>query len=149
MLFDNPQVHIYDTRSDGRFIFSLNNLSGMQDVFITTDVNDSLENVELLINNDFSADFPQFIETAFSLGPGDKKMIEALIRNKEIRMAFDTALHQTQSRKNESSVFFGLEKTVVRLRDFISLKSMEEVFTEIVRPVKVRKNKKEIGRAHV
>ncbi len=60
VLFESPQIHINQTRSDGSFIFSLNNVESTKDIYLCPN-NKTGRKLELLVNNDFS-DEAVFIE---------------------------------------------------------------------------------------
>ena len=54
---DNPQMHIFTTNGQGEFISTLKHVSGPQSVFLCIrDENE--ENMEILVNNDYSTNFP-------------------------------------------------------------------------------------------
>ena len=47
------QIHIYSTRRKGEFVFSLNHLTKIRDVFVSVEPKEN-NNAEILINNDFA-----------------------------------------------------------------------------------------------
>ncbi len=139
VLFDNPQLHIQKTKADGEFIFSLNGLSDVQDVYICPAVQDSVK-TKILVEQDFMTDYPHIVHVRFPFTINDKSFLEELYLNFQLNDEFSTEKKPEQSiypiKENKT---FGdiIHKTV--LADFITLKTINEVFTEIVPNVKIRK----------
>lgn len=139
VLFDNPQVNIYNTRSDGRFVLTMHEVTGLQDVFLCP-APETTGSAEIMVNQDFSASYPELQPVAFPYDSTDADFLEELVFNARIKATFGTSAITEREKTKLAPVYFGNEKTVIYLDDYISLKSMKEVFTEIIPVVKVRKS---------
>lgn len=141
VLFNNPQLHVNKTKDDGTFIFSLNNLSGINDVFLSPEVVHGDKNeYELLLNNPFSNNYAEFWNQKSFIDTTDFELVRDLFVNAQIRKKFCAPLQLDTISRNKSS-FSNISEftTSILLSDFVSLKSMEELFTEIVDQVRYKK----------
>ena len=142
-LFNNPQLHIYKTRDNGEFIFSLNNLDGINNVFLCTDLKqDENTDPEILIKNSFSQDipdiglFPVFVDTM------DKKSLEKAYINSQIQNQFYKKEFKEVHKKIKTGQFnIGGKKITKYLDNYVKLENMEVVFTEIFPNIKYNKSK--------
>jgi len=139
VLFDNPQVNIYNTRSDGRFVLTMHEVTGLQDIYLCP-APESSGSPEIMVNQDFSATYPVLQPVAFAYDSTDADFLKELVFNARINSTYGTSVIAEKEKTKLSPVYFGNEKTVIYLDDYISLKSMKEVFTEIIPVVKVRKS---------
>jgi hypothetical protein len=137
VLFGDFQVHGSTTSDDGSFVFTLNNLTGDQDLYVYAGQSGELEQ-EILINSGFSNDFPNVSDAFHPPDSSSAQLIEEMWTELQVTKHFphDSAV---QYNWNKSLPFlFGKEMITIRLDDYISLTSMKEVFTEIIPFVKLR-----------
>ena len=136
VLFGDFQIHGTRTREDGSFVFSLNNLAGNQDLYFYAGQNGEQEQ-EILINSDFSNDFPD-VSDAFRLpDSSSSQLIEEMWTNLQVSKNFPDASAVQNNRKKQLPFLFGEEMITIRLDDYIPLVSMREVFNEIIPFVKL------------
>lgn len=139
VLFGNPQVNIYKTGMDGRFVFPMHEVTGIQDVFLCPAPHPDII-PDIMVNQDFTASYPELQPVAFPFDSTDAAFLKEIIYNARIRSTFNSGLVSEKKKEKSSPVYFGKEKKVIYLEEYISLKSMKEVFTEIIPVVKVRKS---------
>ncbi len=137
---DHPQIHIYDTRSDGSFLFSLNNFENTQDVFLCPLVNNG-KDLELKINTDFSPIFPKLNEIPLSIDPSDTRLLEQLIIADQTQILYDIDSKKRDSSLKHLPYSFGNPKISIVLDDYIETPTLEMVFKELVPSLGVRKKK--------
>lgn len=133
------QIHIYETREDGSFIFPIVQYKKSQDLFLCTFDYD--ENQELLINNDYSQVFPKTLNVFPEIDTNDRALIEELYINQQIQQNNTGIVSLHNTRSDTPILGFGTPEISIRLEDYIDLPSMEVVLNEIVPYVKVRKRK--------
>ncbi|HPE77695.1 MAG TPA: hypothetical protein PLC80_16500 [Draconibacterium sp.] len=139
--FNSPQLHICKSRNDGSFIFTLNNVHGVNDIFICPE-NAETEDYEILITNPFSNEIPDFGDFQLSVDSSDIELLNEMFVNAQISKKFYPKSDEDslqRERKNTFNIDNG--KSTTLLSDFVTLKNMEELFTEIVPTAKYRKNK--------
>lgn len=140
VLGENPQLHSYDTDSAGNFIFSLNQLQGINDVGLTMDSIDNVD-AEIIINNDFSTSFPKFIDYPVQADSTYTDYILALYRNKQVNYRFKKIVKNEEVPIDNIPFPFQNPQTSILLSDYIELATMQEVLNEIVTYVSARINK--------
>jgi hypothetical protein len=139
--FNYPQLHICKTADDGSFIFSLNNVRGINDVFLCPENADD-GNYEILITNPFSNEIPHFGEIPAFIDSSDIELINEMYVNAQINQSFyATPEKESQQRVRRNTFNIDNGKSTILLSDFVTLKNMEELFTEIVPTAKYRKSK--------
>ncbi len=136
-----PQIHVSSSKQDGSFIFNLNELEGTQNIFVSMK-NVSAEKYELLINNDFSNDFPLIKPQALTFDSMQHQLVERLFLENELKINFKKVT-QTEvfpaddfspSRTNISD-----NNLKIVLSDFVNTPKMQDVFNELVPGVSVKK----------
>lgn len=132
VLFNNPQIHIFNTGKDGGFTFSLNDLDGMQDVYISPAVENDKGRQEVLIDNDFSSKHPGLNPSLLKLRLDERDFLEELIVNRKVRENFYFNGITPETKDQQQVPLFGEERLTVKMEDYIDLKDMKEVFKEIV-----------------
>ncbi len=140
VLFDNPQLHIYETRSDGSFIFSGNDLFGSQTIYLGSGSGNSDTQRDIFIDVDFCnegyglkcAPLPEKIKTS----PG----LNQMIFNANITQAYDTGAYTMDDHIRCSSKYFGGRRLTIRPDDYIALESIKEVITELIGPLKIKRS---------
>lgn len=135
---DHPQIHIATTLANGSFQFSLNNLENNQDIFLCP-LLDTLDNIEIKINRDFSLDFPKLNPIPLTIDSSNSKLIKDMFLTYQISKAFiDSNKSQVNFNKHLPYSFDHPEISIV-LDDYIETPTMEMVFKELVPNVRVRK----------
>jgi hypothetical protein len=137
VLHENFQLHSTKTSTDGRFIFSLPQLEGKQDLFLCTET-DSLEGAEILLNNDFSTQFIQLQETPLYFDTADRQLLESLLLNHQVSKAFGFSDNMILIPVEPIPSWFGTKMKTIVLSDYIALISIQEVFNEIVTYTRLR-----------
>jgi len=142
VLFNNPQLHISRTDKDGQFLFSLNNLQGINDIFITpeTGINDD-DGRELLIRVPFSPDIPLMGPAPFALDSTHQDLVEIMYANFQVMERFHAQSDSLAKKRDRTGTFnIDGEKTTILSDDYIALESLREIFSEIVPNAKIRRN---------
>lgn len=142
-LFKNQQLHINESRENGRFDISLAYPAGKQTVYL---VAEPIENKkpEILVLNDFSSDFPSLLNATFSPDASQKRFFEELLVNKQIRDRFADD-PETEETAEDLPYWYGEPTTSCLLDEYIGFNTMTEVFHEIIPNVRLRT---EGGRYH-
>jgi len=143
VLFNNPQFHIYETNKKGEFVFSLNDLNGLQDIFLCpVQTNEEAMNYEIKIKQDFDPRFPEFKNTSFPFDQDNKAFLEEIDINYQLNLAFNETLEERHKRQNDRRHYylFGKERISRRLDNYVELDEMWDVLYEVIPHVKpVRK----------
>lgn len=135
---EHPQIHIYSSREDGSFLFSLNNFERNQHVFLCPLFNQQDE-VELKIHTDFSPNFPNLISPPLTVDSSSTYLLEQMLVASQT-----TKVYKTDSKEQDFSIsplpyaFDNPEISIV-LDDFIETPTLEIVFRELVPNIRVRK----------
>lgn len=140
VLYNNPQLHIYKTKANGEFVFSLNQLTGINDVFISP-ITDVADDYEVLVKSSFSNEYPdlKFTPSIFSLA--DKKTIEDLYVNFQLQQNF-CSIGEIHEKNRVKSPQFNIDesKSTYQMKDYIQFESFEEIFIEIITNAKINKS---------
>lgn len=143
VLFNNPQFHIYETNADGEFMFTLNDLQGVQDIFLCpVQRSEEAQDYEILIKQDFDPRLPEFKSTPFPFDETDKHFLEEIRMNYQLNLAFNQGgIEEKRSEKQPRFYYlFGKERISRILDNYVEVDEMWDVFYEIVPHVKpVRK----------
>lgn len=143
VLFNSPQIHIYKTRKNGEFIFSLNNFYGMNDIFLCSEAFTEAEKEhEILIKSSFSSDIPSVGTIPIFINYTDIELIKELYINAQIQQRFCKKQDDKLNTKSYKP-FFNLNdnKTTIIPDNYVELETMQELFYEIVSNVIVKKIK--------
>lgn len=141
VLFNNPQLHICKSNDNGGFIFSLNNVNGINDIFLCPE-NDGNDEYEILITNSFSSEIPNIGEFTAFIDSAGIELINDIYINAQINQNFNSKLEKEPQQRVQNQTFnIDNNKSTTLLADFVTLKNMEELFTEIVPSAKFRKDK--------
>lgn len=141
--FNYPQLHVCKSREDGSFIFTLNNVQGINDIFLCPE-NAEDDDYEILISNPFESEIPNFGEIPAFVDSSAIELINEMYLNAQISQRFHSKPEEKslqRERKNTFNIDNG--KSTTLLSDFVTLKNMEELFTEIVPTAKYRKNREQ------
>jgi hypothetical protein len=130
----NNILEITRTGPQGEFLFALNDMYGLSDVFVTIDP-EFKQGKKVLINTGFSNRFADLPEYGFSIDSSYQNLLSAMLVDLETRIAFlqeDIPIRPLIRNVPENYDFS------IRLDDYIELATLEEVFYEIVPPVSVK-----------
>ena len=135
---DFPQIHIYESRDDGSFIFSLNNFENDQDVFLCP-LSNKADELELKVNIDFEVDFPLLNKIALTVDSSDTKLLEQMLIASQTPKAYNIIPKEKDLSIRHLPYSFENPQLSIVLDDYIETPTMEMVFKELVPNVKVRK----------
>lgn len=134
----NQLLHITETKSNGGFVFPLNDMHGTSNVFVTIDP-DASGQKEVFINTGFSNRFSSLPSHGFYVDSSYQNLLSAMQVDFEASRAFGKrSVEPEYPGLNNMPVTYDFS---VRLDDYIELSSLEEVFYEIVPPVTVKHEK--------
>jgi len=136
----NSQIHINKTSENGSFIFSLNHLTNNQDIYLSLKPGQA-ENAEILINNDFSNNYPAINPVPVSLDTSEKRLLEEIYINSQVMEKYKINTIEYNDILSLNSEIFGTPEISITLANYIELNSIREVFNEIIPYVVVRKSK--------
>lgn len=138
---EKTQLHLAYTKENGAFIFDLNHQQGGQNLFVSTDRRGN-EDLEVLINNDFSTDFPEIYPVPLQIDAAEHLIIENLYLESELKKNYQST--------PQKSVFTNKEWLTAKanilnpdlritLSDYIDIPNLREIFAEIVPGVSLKK----------
>lgn len=134
-LGQSRQFHVVEADSSGRFLISFSQISGFQKIYITSN-----QNAEILIETDFSVDMPRYKWTNDTLYENQLPNFEIGYSNYQIPALFRCKIQSTETEPIALTAPFTSPTEEIFLKDYVPLKNMEEVFSEIVPFVAVRKS---------
>jgi hypothetical protein len=130
----NRQFHVVEADSQGRFMISFSQISGFQKIYITSNID-----AEILVETDFNNDMPSYSWTYDTLYKKQLPNFESGYSNHQIPALFQCKIQSTETEPIALTAPFTNPTEEIFLADFVPLKNMEEVFSEIVPFVAVRK----------
>lgn len=140
VLFNTPQVHVNTTNDKGEFIFSLNNIKGVNDVFISSHPEENNPETKITIENPFSSNMPNFGVLPTFFDKNNENLIKKLYINSQInKYAKVDSISKNSNRRKVKDFNINYDKKTVFIKDFIKLKSVEEFFFELIPSVKIKK----------
>lgn len=134
-----PQVHLYKTDEGGKFIFSLNNFQGDQDVFLCPLRWPQGDEPKIMVYSDFSPDFPDVTEIPLVIDSTDTAFLEDLLTNMQASVTFDKEQQEAVIPPGHFPSPFENPTNSIVLEDYIETHDLETVFREIVPGVRLRK----------
>ncbi|MBK7408929.1 MAG: hypothetical protein IPJ40_13225 [Saprospirales bacterium] len=134
------QLHLYRTGENGAFIFPLHHLSGQQKVFISSKPNDAVKH-RILVHSDFSTQYARFPGFENSPDTSQRTLLEEMYINHQLQKRYTSVEIDSSGFPIKIPSIFGEPAISVTLSDYIDLPTMEDVFTEIIPFVSVRKRK--------
>jgi hypothetical protein len=138
-VLEQSQIHMMRSDAQGRFGFSLDNLEGKQDLVLCPRPEEG-QNAEILINQDFSGQFPEQLFLLPAIDSTLYDVIEQAWINAQV-MRWNAPVRITPGPASIPEILFAEDRQVVVLSDYIEMKSLYEVFWEIVPFVQIRKKK--------
>jgi hypothetical protein len=148
VLSDSPGFSEYNTGGNGEFLFVLDPLAGNHDLFISA-THQSAQSIEILIDNDFSADRVKFNNKPFILTEQERERAKEIMFNMQVSKFYNNGIFkniQPELTDVRPFNFYGKPSNVVYLDDYIELPTLEEVFIELVPEVYpvIRKKKTQL-----
>ncbi|GEM_PF-724539 len=139
VLFNNPQVHLYQTQANGEFIFTLHDLKGAQELYISpyTRQADSI-NYKIQLNRNFSPLYPDPIKAPFPLEKENKALVEELMINSQLQAHFKKPTDTQEVNDKNTTIFPTRDQISIELDEYIDLETMEQVFLELVPHARIR-----------
>ena len=138
---DPAQFHIIRTKQHGEFIYSLNNLSNLQDVFLCPKSIINGEEIELQINNDFIGLQSKFQPIPLSVDSSQRRLLEELHINFQAGNIYKTDPGTKEIITPSLPFNFKNLPISVNLDDYVNTPSLEMVFNELVPRCIVTKRK--------
>jgi hypothetical protein len=133
------------TDKNNRFVFTLPDLYGQHDLFISPD-NEGVAS-ELLVDYDFDGRPAALPSPLFSLTAEERKAALKMASNEKLRQYFSNATGSADIRGAEvfsdTVPFYGKPDHMVYIGDFIDLPFLADYFTELPLPLRIR-NQKEL-----
>ena len=123
------------TKSNGMFYFTLPEFYGTYDFYIDA-LTDTLENAEILIDNDFCNRSIQLDYIPFTLDDNEKKVAREMVINMQLAHMYNDS-SRIDTADSTSLPFYGSPIKVYYTKDYIKLPNLEEFFFEIVKEVGV------------
>ena len=141
VLGDKPQLHVYESREDGSFIFNLKNLEGSRKLFVGIDYRKNA-NAEILINNEFIQEYIPPVRTK-TFEVEQHALYDKMYINMQAAKKFNTIRKISGPIQFQPQPVFTNPDISVVLSDYIELPSMHDVFRDIVPYTYLRERKNE------
>jgi hypothetical protein len=140
LLGENNDFISVHTDSTGRFLFSLPDITGQNNLFIGTESSDTLVPA-IMIDNDFCPFSITLPSSALSLTQEEEAALLGLLQNFQVSRHFIPENNQltTVPVRRFSGPFYGDPVKSLNLNDYIPLPVLEDYFNELSVFVKVRK----------
>ncbi len=127
--------------SAGRFYFTFPSYAGERELFVST-YHSSIDELELLIDRDFSQDVLQLPSHGMQLEDSLAAVITEMSVNAQIsRQYYPREVTIPEEEKGDEMFFYGFPNSTIYFDDFIRLPNLEEYFVEVVPQVAVRKTR--------
>jgi hypothetical protein len=126
--------------SAGRFYFSFPGYAGERDLFVSA-YHSKIDDLELLIDRDFSQDALQLPSYPVSLNDTLTELITEMSVNAQVSQQYypkQVLIQETQA--PEELLFYGRPTSSIKFDDFVNLPTLEEYFVEVVPQVAVRRS---------
>lgn len=135
---EDPDYFGYLTGEDGRFYISIPDYEGLKDFYISAESEGSNE-IEILIDKDFSTDFVDFKTLPFQLSEEERTVAEEMMMNIQVRNAYLHDLHSVDSatEDREKQNFYSRPFETFKTDDYVKLPSVEEFIYEVIPQVTV------------
>jgi hypothetical protein len=133
------------TDKNNRFVFTLPDLYGQHDLFISSENGENAS--ELLVDYDFDGRTLALPSPEFTLTGEEREAALKMASNEKVRRYFSNETATPGSRDaeilNDTVPFYGKPDHMVDLDDFIDLPLLADYFTELPLPLRIR-NQKEL-----
>jgi hypothetical protein len=137
---EEPQVHLSKTNEKGDFVFTYNHLIGEKDIFIAIR-NRQNKDLEILINKDFSTDYPELQAMPFPFDSSKHELFRELYMNSQVSDNFTSPYIKganTAGLDSFPSFNLGEADFNIDVQEFIDLPSLEDIFVELVPTVSLK-----------
>lgn len=143
VLFNHPQLHVCETKDDGKFSCVLNHLEMLNDLYLCPALSSGNEdNYEILITNPFISEINPFKDIPYFAGMLDKKTLDEMYWNAQTAGFFGNQKEIEQHlRKKAEMENINSSKRTIRLSDYVKLNNMEELFIEILPGAEFKKER--------
>ena len=143
-LGEHPDYFGTLTDEQGRFMLTLPDRTGTQELFVTCEPSGDVKR-EIRIDQDFASDPVPFRTKQFTLSPYQKEVTTRMVVNMQFSKAYKVVETSPtfESDTNSFVPFYGIPTSTVHLEEFIKLPTMNEVFVNLVPDVFVRYNQGE------
>ncbi len=128
---NNPQIHITNTKQNGEFIFSINNLENRANIFLTPS-NNLTENTILKINYDFSTTYPQNINKPLYYSDDWKLLITEMYINHQATTIFRTNIPVKVKGFSDYPMNLPKPETQIIMAEYINTPTLKMVIDEIL-----------------
>ncbi|HYX09009.1 MAG TPA: hypothetical protein VE912_19915, partial [Bacteroidales bacterium] len=128
VLGDEPQLHIYKANDNGSFIFSLDNYQGNKKIFAGTK---GTTPASILINSDFLPEYQPPVKL-LHFKASNNKLYEKIFINQQVAQYFLSSRALKKAPRFIPQPILSQPDYTIVLDDFIPMRSLEEVFKEIV-----------------
>lgn len=148
ILGEDPAYFISHSDEQGRFLVNLPSRSGNQDMYVTPE-SQTVEQLEVLIDNDYSSEILPFHAASFVLSQDEVNLASRISLNMQLQKAFFSEAGSDNlilTNRSHSIPFYGKPEISIRIDDFVSLPNMKEVFENLI-PMTFLSNKG--GRTHL
>jgi len=136
----HPQIHLYKTGEDGKFVFSLNNFEEDQEIFFCP-IRWDKNNIPMIkVFSDFLPFFSELPDIPVLLDTSDLHLIEELLINDQASKAFRTETGRDTIPISHFPNSIDNPPISVVLDDYIETPDMETVFRELVPRVRLKKD---------
>jgi len=125
---------VYTTNDQGRFVFSLPDLTGQLDFFIQKEPGDSIAS-EIKIDNGYCNKPVKLAFTPFSLNKAEIVTVRNMVINQQLNERFrlrEDTLKGSGTAQDQSLSFYGSKRAVYYTEKYIELPNIEEFIYEIV-----------------
>ncbi len=138
VLQKRPLLYMGTTDEDGAFTICLHDMQDQKDLFVGT----PNEHNNVLIRNDFDSSFPEMTAVPLQYDSTLHSLLEALNLHQQLERNFPQnkreAVFKSNRLNSTATNLLAPDRRIV-LDDFIKMKTMSEVFTEITTGVQLRK----------
>jgi hypothetical protein len=133
ILGKDPAYFVAESDPDGKFLMNVPSRTGLQELFVVPEPPSGAP-VEVLIDQDFSSEALPFGPGTLDLHPEEEKLASRLSLNMQLQETFltDPVLDESLSAGTASLPFYGIPEISVRMDEFVSLPSMEEVVENLL-----------------
>lgn len=129
----DPAYLITESDPEGKFLLQTPSRTGLQELFVVPEPRSGAL-VEVLIDQDFSSEDLPFSPGTLDLQPQDEQLASRLSLNMQLKETFltDSVQNESLSARTDSLPFYGIPEISVRMDEFVSLPSMEEVVENLL-----------------
>jgi len=136
ILGDNPQLKIFTTDDKGEFIFALDHIEDLTNVYLTLN-NPNADSLEILVLSDFMGNISNLSKPILQLDTAMRSFLQEMYVNAQLTDIYGGEISDTS--ENSTSIRFSEPGVSINLDDYVQMASIELVFNELVPYVRVRK----------